>query len=634
MTMNYCGRCGSANGTTARFCRQCGAELSSQTAVSSSATPLNIEFSTKAVMKDPGKETTPTPPNPKQPQGVQRGQERAAAIKEPPEINTQPPQPAQGGQASGAPQATETDERDPKAISESLRRIRTSGPLIIEAIKQKQDRINEIIAQSVEGLNQGKGEVKREEPKPPKPPAPPPPPVRQGKQTNKPAKEKPKAPPAPRSRAKPIDQSGGQSGIQSAAQAIAQTAANTVAAAVSATQSVARKTSGALSGSTVPRPNLNPMQNVGQLPLNGPSTVLAQASGLQPQPSISAKFGLGLIALAVLLAAGTYFIFRDRLLAQNLIPDGERNLVSSDDQSTQLAKLAEQDRDQGNYAAAIENFQRALELAPNNANTRFLLAQTYLSANQPSEALEAYQLLLRIVPDHLEAKLQIAGIYRARGNWEAAYRQYKEIIELDQNSGQAAVALEAIEKYEAEQRVSDLASASGRNRAAQRKAPVLPLANAARTQITLLSPRTAAAGINPPEALSGARPEERPDPRGLADSHKKLGVRYLNVKEFRAAINEFLKAINLTPEDKDLYYFIGSSYHGLGQMADAYEYYKRVDGGQYLGPAQSGTKQTEKAAREANKRRESQKIESIKNEAPSGSESDKPNKSVANSLKE
>src|SRR5262245_31641924 len=158
MTMNYCGRCGSANGTTARFCRQCGAELSSQTAVSSSATPPGVEFSTKTAMKDPGKEPTPAPPNPKQPQGVQRGQEKKAAIKEPPEINPKPPQPAQGGQAPGGRPSPETDQRDPKAISESLRRIRTSGPLIIEAIKQKQDRINEIIAQSVEGINRGQGE--------------------------------------------------------------------------------------------------------------------------------------------------------------------------------------------------------------------------------------------------------------------------------------------------------------------------------------------------------------------------------------------------------------------------------------------------------------------------------------------
>src|SRR5262249_49413605 len=59
----------------------------------------------------------------------------------------------------------------------------TSGPLILEAIKQNNDRqnndrINEIIAQSVQGLNQDKIDLKRDEPiaplTPPPPPAPPP----------------------------------------------------------------------------------------------------------------------------------------------------------------------------------------------------------------------------------------------------------------------------------------------------------------------------------------------------------------------------------------------------------------------------------------------------------------------------
>src|SRR5215471_19074503 len=63
MTMNYCGRCGSANGTAARFCRQCGAELGSQAAISSSSTPHNVEFSSKSVMKNPVRETEPTPPD-------------------------------------------------------------------------------------------------------------------------------------------------------------------------------------------------------------------------------------------------------------------------------------------------------------------------------------------------------------------------------------------------------------------------------------------------------------------------------------------------------------------------------------------------------------------------------------------
>src|SRR4030095_15107271 len=118
-------------------------------------------------------------------------------------------------------------------------------------------------------------------------------------------------------------------------------------------------------------------------------------------------------------------------------------------------------------------------------------------------------------------------------------------------------------------------------------------------------------GVNPPAALSGAGVEEKPDPRGMAEVHKRLGVRFLNIREFRAAINEFLEALNLTPEDKDLYYFIGSSYHGLGLQAEAYDYYRRVDSGPYVGPAESGAKQTRKAARAANNTRDDRQHSSM-----------------------
>jgi tetratricopeptide (TPR) repeat protein len=108
--------------------------------------------------------------------------------------------------------------------------------------------------------------------------------------------------------------------------------------------------------------------------------------------------------------------------------------------------------------------------------------------------------------------------------------------------------------------------------------------------------------------------EEKPDPRGLAEAHRRLGVRYLNIREFNAAINEFLQALNLTPDDKDLCYFIGSAYHGMGRYADAYDYYMRVDSGIYVVPAESGAKKTRKAAQEASKRRNDQKLPPMKNE--------------------
>src|SRR5262249_27581227 len=147
-------------------------------------------------------------------------------------------------------------------------------------------------------------------------------------------------------------------------------------------------------------------------------------------------------------------------------------------------------------------------------------------------------------------------------------------------------------------------SPTRRNARPRPVAPTLP-GPALRPQIPLLSQMTShAPGIEPPLALSAAQPEEKPDPRVVAESHRRLGVRYFNIHQFRAAINEFLRALSLNPEDKDLYYFIGSSYHGLGLQAEAYDYYKRVDTGPYIGPAQSGAKQTEKAAKEAARRRE------------------------------
>src|SRR5215510_11163877 len=131
--MNYCGRCGSANGATARFCRQCGADLSSQAAASSSTPPFNVEFSGRPVTKNLERETRPIPSEPDSPHGA--------------------------GLVEG-----EVGEQDPRAISESLRRIRSSGPLIIAAIKQNTDRqsidrINEIIAQSIQGMTEDKAPV-------------------------------------------------------------------------------------------------------------------------------------------------------------------------------------------------------------------------------------------------------------------------------------------------------------------------------------------------------------------------------------------------------------------------------------------------------------------------------------------
>jgi len=567
MTMNYCGRCGAANGTAARFCRQCGVELHNQAAFSSTSSPLNVEFSAHNTPKE-------------------RPREEAASAK--PAPPTPPPFPIPASQSSA--ERNKEEKKDPKAISESLKRLRASGPLITGAVKKKQERINQIISESIEGRSESKSETKGQSTSPVPPP------------TTSPVIS-PTTPVAPQTKTRASAQLKAQSNSSAFSM-------------VSGSSTTNRKNSMPLSSSNALR-SAGTMSASGQLPPHGPSSVLAQASGLGKQSNFGSKLRIGLIAAIVVLSTGSYFLLRDRLTNPTRAVDAGRNLLSAEEKSADFVRLGQRDREQGHYDDAIGYFTNALALTPKNPDIHFLLAQTHNSAGQTDEAMKNYQALLRIAPDHLEARLQVAEINRERGNWNTALQEYQRIIALDQNSPQAAVALAAMETQGVAE-TETVAVKMPRPRVAASPPPVsLPTA-LAQVRVPLLSPGLSAApGIKPPASPSN-RPEESPDPGAAADGHKKLGLRYFNVREYHAAIKEFLSALRLTPGDKDIYYFLGSSYYGLGQQALAHDYYKRVDSGNYVGVAQSGAARTEKAAREEFKRRELLKNDSqnqVKNDA-------------------
>ncbi|MBS1786817.1 MAG: tetratricopeptide repeat protein [Acidobacteria bacterium] len=554
MTMNYCGRCGAANGTAARYCRQCGAELHNQAAVSSSSTPLNVEFSARSITKEnrSNRFESVAPASPEKVETGKLNQPKAASKEIPPQT------------PATTPPVSAEETNDPKAISESLKRIRASGPLIVEAVKKKQERINQIIAESIS--TESKSEAKN------------------GKKSGRlnDAKGTP---------AEAQTQLAPSAKTQFASSALPQTTAVTQRRATGALMQPAsqRFSDSAVNG------------NHGQLPPQGPSSVLAQASGLEKNPNLGSKLRISLIAALVIIAASGYFLLRDRLSTPSHLLGAGRNLKSVEEQSSDLVKLGQRDREQGHYDSAIGYFQNALTLTPNNLETRFLLAQTQLSAGQTDDALRNYSAILRAVPEHLEARLQIAEIYRAAGNWTAALPEYKRVIAFDQTTPQAAFALEAIESY--------LSNKGTAEPPVQRKGVIPPPkpidlpGKEVVADVTLSPPlmSSSIASIKPPVA---SKPEEKPDPRIVADGHKKLGLRYYNVREYPAAIKEFLSAYRLNPEDKDLLYFIGSCYYGLEQFALAHDYFVKVDSGNYVGVAQSNAARTEKAAKEEYKRRQ------------------------------
>ena len=569
MTMNYCGRCGAANGTAARFCRQCGVELHNQAAFSSTSSPLNVEFSAHSASKErPREETSPARPAPPTP----------------------PPFPTPAPQASAG--RNKGDAKDPKAISESLKRLRATGPALTEAAKKKQDQLNQIIAEAISGPTEKKAEKSAKSGQQTA--------KQDGKQTESPATPT-TAELAPQPKAKTTGPLKAPSGAVSV---IPSSSASNRRNSLPLPPPTSMRASGNLAAS-------------GQLPPHGPSSVLAQASGLSKHSNFGSKVRIGLIATLVVLLAGGYFLLRDRWNGAIRPMDAGRNLLSAEEKSADFVRLGQRDREQGHYDDAVAYFNTALTLTPKNPDIHFYLAQTYNSAGQTDEALKNYQALLRVAPDHLEARLQVAEIYRGRGNWNPALQEYQRIIALDQNSPQAAVALAAMEAQGGPE-TETVAAKLPRPRATSKQAPVA-LPNAlAEVKVPLLTPGLSAAPNIKPPLTPSKRTEESPDPRAAADGHKKLGLRYFNVREYHAAIKEFLSALRLTPEDKDIYYFLGSSYYGLGQQALAHDYYKRVDSGNYVGVAQSGAARTEKAAREEFKRRELLKNDSqnqVKNEA-------------------
>jgi tetratricopeptide (TPR) repeat protein len=93
--------------------------------------------------------------------------------------------------------------------------------------------------------------------------------------------------------------------------------------------------------------------------------------------------------------------------------------------------------------------------------------------------------------------------------------------------------------------------------------------------------------------------------RSLAEDHIKTGRALDNAGQYSAAIKEFQAAANLTPENKDLNYFIASAYFKTGQMALAHEYYQKCSSGStYDSVCQNSVSRTAKAARQEAKKAE------------------------------
>jgi len=83
---------------------------------------------------------------------------------------------------------------------------------------------------------------------------------------------------------------------------------------------------------------------------------------------------------------------------------------------------------QGQHAAAVESYRRALRLSPEDENTWLALGQTQSDAGDDAEAIKAYKQALRYRPESAPAYLALADLYLRRGEPDLALPNYRESV--------------------------------------------------------------------------------------------------------------------------------------------------------------------------------------------------------------
>jgi tetratricopeptide (TPR) repeat protein len=320
----------------------------------------------------------------------------------------------------------------------------------------------------------------------------------------------------------------------------------------------------------------------------------------QSRSALAVRAAASMLGLSLLF--GGVYAYRHPVFTGNFM-GGVRNLLSPEEQSAQLLQASRSDLEAGKVEEATQKLERAVALTPNEADTRAQLAVAYEQRGRTDEALNTLDGLLKFAPEHLDARLKLATLQQRKGNLHEARAQFQKIIQLDQASAQAAQALDAIEAIDTTLNAATLArnnndaARAKRDQGVKRTSATLPVIATARPAVPLAWRPPVTGGEGGYADWAPRRNFEAPDPMAVATMHKNMGMRYYNIREYGAALQELREAARLTPSDKDLYYFLGGAYRGLGQTLKAFDHYKRCDAGTYAAIAQSGAQQIEKAAR-------------------------------------
>jgi tetratricopeptide (TPR) repeat protein len=333
----------------------------------------------------------------------------------------------------------------------------------------------------------------------------------------------------------------------------------------------------------------------------GAASALAQASGIEQHPKSNRQLYISLVILTVLLGVPAFIIFRKQSMATFRGIPAEFNLVDPGEKSAALVKQGHEKYKAGDFPGALQQFQQAVKFEPRNAQALAGLAQSSAALGQNNEALSASEKALEIDNKNLVALLVRADVYRTRGSWREAYQDYQKILAIDQSSDQAAEAVSALERYVLAARDAERTATTRVKGAKPGHQKSLPEAG---------SPEDVP--LSQPNTVPGARMRSVPglpefdlkkEAREIGEQLKKKGTDLQREGKYGESISTLERALTLLPDDKDIFYHLGTSYSFLKQPEKALENYLKCTSGPYAPVAQKAAIKAQKAYNDEQRKR-------------------------------
>ena len=96
---------------------------------------------------------------------------------------------------------------------------------------------------------------------------------------------------------------------------------------------------------------------------------------------------------------------------------------------------------QGQHAAAIESYEQALRISPEDEGSWLALGQSQSELGQKERAIRTYRQALRYRPESAQAYLALGDLYQRQGQPDLALPNYRESVRYDPDLEQAWIGL-------------------------------------------------------------------------------------------------------------------------------------------------------------------------------------------------